>query len=139
MEYHRYQPPCSHFFASGDPHSKCVKCMGFFHARERLFSAFQNAYFAKASISKPSALGLRFLKRSNLFFPTALWRPLRPSVNPRPGAQIWNSRRWRASRRASSFLSLSHLSTCARSLWLNSLMNIYILAGRHTPPFLRAR
>ncbi len=36
-----------------------------------------------------------------------LWRPLRPYVNPRPRARMLSSRRWRASRRASHFLSLS--------------------------------
>ncbi len=37
MEYRRCQPPCSRFIASDDPHSKCVKCMGFSHARKAVF------------------------------------------------------------------------------------------------------
>ncbi len=31
MEYRRCQPPCD------DPHSKCVKCLGFSHAREAVY------------------------------------------------------------------------------------------------------
>ncbi|ROI15914.1 hypothetical protein DPX16_21617 [Anabarilius grahami] len=34
MEFRRCIPPCSHFIASDDPHSKCVKCLGFSHVRE---------------------------------------------------------------------------------------------------------
>ncbi len=37
MEYHRCQPPCACFIASNDPHSKCVKCLGFSHAREAVY------------------------------------------------------------------------------------------------------
>ncbi len=80
------------------------------------------------SISKPSALGLRFLKGSHPCFPVAPRRPPRPSVNPRPGVRMWSSRRWRVSRRASPFLSLSHPSTCAWVRRLNSRMITYILA-----------
>ncbi len=56
-----------------------VFCM---HAR-RLMGC-RNVNFAKTSISKPSALGLRFLKGSHPCFPVAPRRPPRPSVNPRP-------------------------------------------------------
>ncbi len=35
----------------------------------RLFSASPNVHFVRTSVSKPSALGLRFLKGSLLFFP----------------------------------------------------------------------
>ncbi len=38
--------------------------------------------------------------------------------HPRPVIRMWSSRRWRVSRRASPFLSLSHLSMCAWILWL---------------------
>ncbi len=34
MEYRSCQPPCARFITSDDPHSKCVKCLGFPHARE---------------------------------------------------------------------------------------------------------
>ncbi len=90
MDYRHCQSPCSSFIASDDPHSKCVKCIGFLNALE-----------AVSGISK-----CKFC-----------------------------SRRWRASRWASPFLSLSHLSTCARILRLNLHINIYILAWRHAMPF----
>ncbi len=34
MEFHRCQPPCARFIAREDPHSKCIKCLGFSHARD---------------------------------------------------------------------------------------------------------
>ncbi len=37
MEYRRCQPLCARFIASDDPHSKCVKCLGFSHAREAVY------------------------------------------------------------------------------------------------------
>ncbi len=41
---------------------------------------FQNVHFVSISVSEPSALGLRFLKRSHPFFPVAPRRPPRPPV-----------------------------------------------------------
>ncbi len=32
MEFCRCQPPCARFIAREDPHSKCIKCLGFSHA-----------------------------------------------------------------------------------------------------------
>ncbi len=37
MEYRHCQPLCAQFIASDDPHSKCVKCLGFSHAREAVY------------------------------------------------------------------------------------------------------
>ncbi len=37
MEYRRCQPPCARFITSDDQHSKCVKCLGFSHAREAVY------------------------------------------------------------------------------------------------------
>ncbi len=37
MEFHRCQPPCACFIAREDPHSKCIKCLGFSHAREAVY------------------------------------------------------------------------------------------------------
>ncbi len=70
-----------------------------FRMRAKRFTASWNANSAKNSVSKPSALGSRFFRGSYLFFPVALRRLLRPSMNSRPVAQMWSSRRWRASRR----------------------------------------
>ncbi len=37
MEFRRCQPPCARFIAREDPHSKCIKCLGFSHAREVVY------------------------------------------------------------------------------------------------------
>ncbi len=37
MEFRRCQPPCTRFIAREDPHSKCIKCLGFSHAREVVY------------------------------------------------------------------------------------------------------
>ncbi len=37
MEYRRCQPPCARFIARDDPHSKCIKCLLFSHAREAVY------------------------------------------------------------------------------------------------------
>ncbi len=37
MEFRRCQPPCARFIAREDPHSKCIKCLGFSHARESVY------------------------------------------------------------------------------------------------------
>ncbi len=37
MEFCRWQPPCARFIAREDPHSKCIKCLGFSHAREAVY------------------------------------------------------------------------------------------------------
>ncbi len=112
-----------------------VSSVWFFRMHTRRFMGCQNAKFVKTSVSKPPALDLRFLKGSHLCFSVAPRRPLRPSVNPRPGVQMWSSRRWRASRRALPFLSLYHLSTCARVCQFNSCTITYILARRHATRF----
>ncbi len=41
MEYRRCQLPCARFIASDDPHSKCVKCLGFSHAREAVYGIYE--------------------------------------------------------------------------------------------------
>ncbi len=67
MEYHCFQPLCSRSIASDDPHSKWVKCMGFLHARARLFTASRNAHSAKTSISKPNTRLVVFERASSIF------------------------------------------------------------------------
>ncbi len=37
MEFRRCIPPCARFIASEDPHSKCILCLGFSHAREAVY------------------------------------------------------------------------------------------------------
>ncbi len=116
MEYHRCQPPCARSMRATTRTVSVSRVWVFcMHARR-----FMEYHFVKTSDSKPSALGLRFLNGSHPCFTVAHRRPPRPSVNLRPGVRMWSSRRWRASIRASPFLSLSHLSTCARVRRMNS-------------------
>ncbi len=108
-----------------DPHSKCVKCLGFSHARDAVYGISKCKFCENLRLL---TLGLRCVKRSHPFFPVALRRPPRPLVNPRPGVRMLSSRRWRVSRQASPFLSLPRIHR------LNSRMTIFILArGRVTP------
>ncbi len=37
MEFRRCQPPCARFIAREDPHSMCIKCLGFSHARDAVY------------------------------------------------------------------------------------------------------
>ncbi len=37
MEFRRCMPPCTRFNAREDPHSKCILCLGFSHAREAVY------------------------------------------------------------------------------------------------------
>ncbi len=37
MEFCRCQTPCARFIAREDPHSKCIKCLGFSHARDAVY------------------------------------------------------------------------------------------------------
>ncbi len=37
MEYRRCQPLCARFIAREDPHSKCIKCLGFSHTRDAVY------------------------------------------------------------------------------------------------------
>ncbi len=37
MEFRRCQPPCARFIAREDPDSKCIKCLGFSHARDAVY------------------------------------------------------------------------------------------------------
>ncbi len=42
MEYRRCQPPCARFIAREDPHSKCIKCLGFSHARDAVYRTLKS-------------------------------------------------------------------------------------------------
>ncbi len=84
-----------------------------FHMHAMRFMGFLNAHFARISISKPSALGLRCLRRSHPRFPVAPRKP-RPLMSPRPGVRMLSSRLWRVSRQASPFLSLPRPSIFCR-------------------------
>ncbi|KAF4110552.1 hypothetical protein G5714_007583 [Onychostoma macrolepis] len=68
MEYRRCQPPCSRFIASDDPHSKCVKCMGFSHAREAVYG-ITKCKFCKNFRFKTLRTRLAVFERESSVFP----------------------------------------------------------------------
>ncbi len=37
IDFRCCQPPCTRFIAREDPHSKCIKCLGFSHARDAVY------------------------------------------------------------------------------------------------------
>ncbi len=68
MEYRRCQPPCSRFIASDDPHSKCVKCMGFSHRREAVYG-ISKCKFCENFRLKTLRTRLAVLERESSVFP----------------------------------------------------------------------
>ncbi len=134
------QPPCARFIAREDPHSKCIKCLGFSHARDAVYGT------STCKICKDFRLitlrsQLEACEKESSIFPhraPGTPRPLvrsRPLVRPWPGVRMSSSRRWRVSRQASPFLSLPLPSACARIHQLNSCMIFYFLARGHVIPF----
>ncbi len=93
MEFRRCQLPCAHFIAREDPHSKCIKCLGFSHARDAVYRT------SKCKICDDFRL---ITLRSRLedcereFFPGTHRAPprllvrSRPLVKPRPGVRIFH-------------------------------------------------
>ncbi len=114
----RGEPPCACFIAREDPHSKCIKCLGFSHAREavygtskcKIFDDFRlitlrsrlEDYERESSIvprrASSTSAAPREIAASREVEPRAL-------VEPRAGVRMSSSRRWRVSRQASPFLS----------------------------------
>ncbi len=86
MEYRRCQPLCARFIAREDPHSKCIKCLGFSHARDAVYG------ISKCKFCE----NFRLITLRNLpSFPVA---PQRPLVKPRPGVRMLRGerrRRWK--------------------------------------------
>ncbi len=98
MDYCRCQPPCARFI--DDLHSKCVKCRGLSHALEVVYGV-SKCNFCENIRLKTLCSRLEVFERES-------------SVLPRRAPEAW-----RASRRASSFLSLAHLSMCR---WVRRLL-----------------
>ncbi len=67
MEFRRCIPPCARFIARDDPHSKCILCLGFSHAREAVYGTSYET----------SALGLRIMNVNPPNFPGAHRAPPR--------------------------------------------------------------
>ncbi len=81
MEYRRCQPPCARFIAREDPHCKCIKCLGFSHARDAVYGT------SKCKICEDFhliTLRSRLVRRNLQFFPVAPQAPPQPLVRPQP-------------------------------------------------------
>ncbi len=125
MEFRRCQPPCARFIAREDPHSKCIKCLGFSHAREAVYGT------SKCKICDDFRLitlrsRLEDYERESSIFPRRA-----SSTSPRAGVRMSSSRRWRVSRQASPFLSLPLPSAHVRIRRSNFCMIFCFLARRH--------
>ncbi len=68
MEYRRCQPPCTRFIASVDPHSKCVNCLGFSHAREAVYG-ISKCTFCENLRLKTLRSRLEVLEKESSVFP----------------------------------------------------------------------
>ncbi len=53
MDYRRCQPPCARFIARDHPHSKCVKCLGFSHARDAVYGIWNVILWESPSHNPP--------------------------------------------------------------------------------------
>ncbi len=71
MEYRRCQPPCTRFIASDDPHSKCVKCMGFSHAREAVYGVSKCKFSENLHLKTLRSMVEVFERESSIFPPEA--------------------------------------------------------------------
>ncbi len=116
MEYRCCQPPCARFIASDDPHSKCVKCLGFSHAREAVYG-ISKCTFCENLRLRTLRSRLEVFEKESSIFPQSRPGGLRGlSWVLQPGVRMLSSRLWRVSRQASPFLSLPLPSTCT---WLS--------------------
>ncbi len=106
-----------------DPHSKCVKCLGFSHARDAVYGV------SKCELCENLRLitlrsRLEVCEKESSIFPHRAPEAL---VSSRPGVRMLSTRRWRVSRQASPFLSLPHR--------MNSRRIIFFLARGYVIPF----
>ncbi len=113
MEYRRYQPPCAQFIASDDPHSKCVKCLGFSHAREAVYGISKCKFCENLRLRTLRSRLEVFEKESSVF----------PRRAPEASAASRESTTWgsdveleamESKQTGLAFLSLPLPSTCAR-------------------------
>ncbi len=129
MEYRRCQPPCARFIAHDDPHSNCVKCLGFSHARDVVYGVSKCELCENLRLITLRSRLEVCEKESSIFAhrapeaSAASRESPRSLVSPRPGVRMLSSRRWKVSRQASPFLS----QACSRI--------IFFLARGHVIPF----
>ncbi len=86
MEYRRCQPPCARFIARDDPHSKCIKCLGFSHAHEAVYG-ISKCKFCENLCLITLRSWLEACEKESSIFPR---RAPEPSVASRESA-IWGS------------------------------------------------
>ncbi len=126
MEFRRCQPPCARFIAREDPHSKCIKCLGFSQAREAVYGTSKCKICDDFRLITLHARLEDYERESSIF-------PRRASSTS--GVRMSSSRRWRVSRQASSFLSLPLPSAHVRIRRSNFCMIFCFLARRHVISF----
>ncbi len=97
MEYRRCQPPCARFIASDDPHSKCVKCLGFSHARESVYG-ISKCKFCENLRLRTLRSRLEVFEKESSVFPrrapeaSAAYREASPFLSlPLPSTYTWFS------------------------------------------------
>ncbi len=133
MEYRRCQPPCARFIARDDPHSKCIKCLGFSHAREAVYGILKCKLWESPSHNPPLlAWGVW---KGVIHFSPSHPRSLRGLSWVRDlGFGCWarGDGEW-ADRPRLFFPSLTQ--ACAQVHPLNSRMIIFFLAWGHVTPF----
>ncbi len=139
MEFRRCQPPCARFIAREYPHSKCIKCLGFSHAREAVYGT------SKCKICDDFRLitlrsRLEDYERESSIFPR---RASSTSAAPREiaasasrGAASWGSDvKLEEMESEQTGLAFSLPSAHVRIRWSNFCMIFCFLARRHVISF----
>ncbi len=134
MEYRRCQPSCTRFIARDDPHSKCIKCLGFSHAREAVYGISKCKFCENLRLITLRSR-LEACEEESSIFPR---RAPEASAASRESA-TWGSdvelEEMESEQTGLAFLSLPHPSVCARIHPLNLRMIIFFLARGHVTPF----
>ncbi len=142
MEFRRCMPPCTRFIAREDPHSKCILCLGFSHAREAVYGT-SNCKICddfclitlRSRLEDYERESSNFSRRASST--NAPPREIAASlVEPRAGVRMSSSRRWRVSRQASPFLSLPLPIAHVRIRRSNFCLIFSFLAQKHVISFL---
>ncbi len=136
MEFRRCMPPCTRFIAREDPHSKCILCLGFSHAREAVYGTSNckicddfRLITLRSRLEDYERESSKFSRRASST--NACLVRSRPLVEPRAGVRMSSSRRWRVSRQASPFLSLPLPIAHVRIRRSNFCLIFSFLAQKH--------
>ncbi len=135
MEFRRCIPLCARFIAREDPHSKCILCLGFSHAREAVYGT-SNCKICDDYRLITLRSRLEDYERESSKFSRRASSTSAPLVEPRAGVRMSSSRRWRVSRQASPFLSLPLPSVHVRIRRSNFCLIFSFLARKHVISFL---